>query len=222
MASYFSPNPNYYAFTGDGMSAPVVNAPLTAISSWYQQPGPGYPATSSTANYWVDVVFSNGGSHVFSLTSISDTNGCSTTENTGNTINVSVAKCGEFQAFLQGTYDSINNNMHTGLTGNIPLSQPYNVAPWYYNGIESVSAMDGSVVDWVLVELRTDTETSFERKAALLLEDGSIVQYNNITQGVHFENTVDGNSYYVVVYHRNHMPVMSTNALVLDNISCTI
>ena len=225
IASYYTPNGHYAFTTNYFTSQNATNGPLTALQSGVDglngiyNPGvPGFPTNSyNDANYWVDVIFSSSADYNFTLTEITDNNGCNTSNITGNTINVSVAKCGEFQAFLQGTYDSINNIMNVGLAGNIPLSQPYNVTPWFYDGTESVSAMDVSVVDWILVELRSDTETTFERKAALLLDDGSIVQYNNLTQGVHFENTIDGNSYYVVVYHRNHMPVMSTNVLVLEN-----
>ncbi len=71
-------------------------------------------------------------------------------------------------------------------------------------------------MDWVLLELRSNPTTTIERKAALLLEDGSIVQYNNTSQGVHFDSTDYGSSYFIVVHHRNHMPVMTLASTLFD------
>ena len=129
--------------------------------------------------------------------------------------NVYLGRCGEFKALLQGGYNT-NGNMDKGLAGNIPLSQPYNISPWNYGGLESFTVMDTNVVDWVLLELRSDPFTMVERKAALLLYDGSIVQYNNTLQGVHFDNVIEGSSYFVVVHHRNHMPVMTALPALFD------
>ncbi|HRH66387.1 MAG TPA: DUF4082 domain-containing protein, partial [Bacteroidia bacterium] len=91
IASYFSPGPNYYAYTANGLSAPVINNPLTAEASMYKQPGAGYPVSGSTANYWVDVVFSaNLSSSVFNLTSITSGAGCTATGNPLSTATVAV------------------------------------------------------------------------------------------------------------------------------------
>ena len=48
--------------------------------------------------------------------------------------------------------------MITELSNNgfIPSQQPYNIAPWNYNGNESLPAgQAGLSVDWVLVEFRS-------------------------------------------------------------------
>ena len=42
----------------------------------------------------------------------------------------------------------------------IPLSQPYNNSPWNYSGNESVTSIPPNIVDWVLVELRSNKLTS--------------------------------------------------------------
>ena len=133
-----------------------------------------------------------------------------------NALNVYLGRCGEIKVLLQGPYGG-GGMMSKGLTGNVPLAQPYtNVPPWNYTGSESLTETDASVIDWVLVELRSDATTTVEKKAALLLEDGMIAQYNNIEQGVHFDNTVDGSTYYIVVWHRNHMPVMTSGLITFD------
>jgi len=76
--------------------------------------------------------------------------------------------------------------------------------------------IDATIVDWLLVELRSDATTTIERKAALLRNDGMIVQYDHHDQGVHFNSILDGNSKYVVIWHRNHMPVMTAASTLFD------
>jgi hypothetical protein len=91
IASYFSPNSNYYAFSANGLSTPITTGTLTAEESYYKQPGPGYPNTNSTANYWVDLVF-NGTSSIsnYNLTTITNSQGCSTVVTPAQTASVIV------------------------------------------------------------------------------------------------------------------------------------
>lgn len=78
----------------------------------------------------------------------------------------------------------------------LPLSQPFNVPPWNYNGTESVSSIpSGNVVDWVFVELRNglspDSATSasaFGKQAAFLLNSGKVVGTDGISHLV-FDTT---------------------------------
>ena len=122
------------------------------------------------------------------------------------------------KVFLQGPYAG-NDSMHTNLNydkilKNNALSQPYNVAPWNYAGSESVGSTffdnNPSIVDWVLVDLRTgtDSSTTIKRKAAFLKKDGSIVGLNG-NDTISFSGISSGN-YYVVVRHRDHLAVMSS------------
>jgi parallel beta-helix repeat protein len=139
-----------------------------------------------------------------------------------NAENVYLGPCdAQIKAFLNGPYNAgtgmMDNTLYTA--SQIPLSQPYNVPPWNYNGTESVASIPADVVDWVLVELRTgplETEL-FERKAAFIMTDGSIRKYDDITRGVKFDDIIVGDSYYLVVWHRNHMPVMSGAGVALPN-----
>jgi uncharacterized protein (TIGR02145 family) len=102
----------------------------------------------------------------------------------------------------------------------IPLSQPYNVAPWNYSGTESVASMPNcDVVDWVLVELREtagDASTAYQDdsivfQAGFILSDGMIVSLNGETP-LQFNHPVT-QKLYAVVHHRNHLPVMSASQL---------
>ncbi len=130
-----------------------------------------------------------------------------------NGMNVSI------KAIMEGPFNV--SAMGTGINTILPVSQPYNTAPWNYSGSELVAAMPANVVDWVLVELRDASvaanatlATRIARKAGLLLSNGNIVSTNG-TSPLFFENGIS-NSLFVVVHHRNHLPVLSANAVGLS------
>ena len=140
------------------------------------------------------------------------------TNGTGQNL-ISLAFDLNLKVYFEGPFNG--TEMNTDLTGLIdfPLNQPYNVAPWNYTVTESVTSIPANVVDWVLVELRdaasaatATVATRISRKAAFLLKNGSVVDLNG-TSLLHFTNTIS-NQLFVVVYHRNHIPVISANALV--------
>jgi hypothetical protein len=150
------------------------------------------------------------------------------TGNIINNANGASLNCGLYlKDFLQGAYNTVTHQMRTDLNNGpygmfLPLSQPYTYAPFSYAGTESVSSFTASVVDWVLIELRTDSLASsrFARQAALLLSNGNIVSTDQVNPPV-FHNIIPGNSYYVVIYHRNHLPVMTSGAIPLPNLNST-
>jgi uncharacterized repeat protein (TIGR02543 family) len=119
--------------------------------------------------------------------------------------------------FLQGSYNG--TSMNTSLYTILPLTQPYNSAPWNYNGIEQVSVIPPNVVDWVLIELRDSTSgaTKVGERAAFILNDGSIVDTNG-TSPIIFPELTFGN-YYIVIRHRNHLAVMSASSVTLTSSS---
>jgi hypothetical protein len=101
-----------------------------------------------------------------------------------------------------------------------PKGQPYNSAPWNYNGTEgdlydsggslanASAGYPSTVVDWVLVSLRTSPTAAggvLCRTAALLHNDGRI----ELVGTFNCCNLNLNASYYVVVEHRNHLIVMS-------------
>lgn len=120
------------------------------------------------------------------------------------------------KVFLQGPYLSSTGTMSTALrtNGYLPLNQPYNSAPLYYNGSESVDSIPQEVVDWILLEIRTDFSSLLSRKAAFLLSDGSIVDLDGVSS-VKFPGVAPGN-YFIVVRHRNHLAVMTANPVTLS------
>ncbi len=125
----------------------------------------------------------------------------------------------DFKVILQGPYDSNTGLMSTILNqrgllpgqtpvGNYavatPGGQPYNLLPFSYTGSETITAYPTTVVDWVLVSLRTDSTKASKALsvAGLLHSDGHISFVNPCF-------TLPSGSFYVVIEHRNHMGVMS-------------
>jgi hypothetical protein len=70
-------------------------------------------------------------------------------------------------------------------------------------------------VDWVLLELRSDSTgaSKVATRAALLKSNGTVVDLDG-TSPVQFPGLMPG-SYYVVVRHRNHLAVMSASPVAL-------
>jgi hypothetical protein len=112
--------------------------------------------------------------------------------------------------------------METSVNALMDLSQPYSVAPWNYPGTENVVSLpNANIVDWVLVELRDAANaasatglTVIGKQAAFVLNNGSVVGVDG-SSSLQFDLTVS-NQLFVVVYHRNHLSVMSANPLVLS------
>ena len=119
--------------------------------------------------------------------------------------------------YLEGPYNvgSMNTILKDG--GQIPLNQPYNVAPWLYSGTESVATIPNNVVDWVLIDLRdaSSASTAFpsssvEMQAAFILNDGSVVGLDG-SSVLQFTATINDDPY-VVVWHRNHFGILSATS----------
>jgi hypothetical protein len=101
--------------------------------------------------------------------------------------------------------------------------QPFNAGPWDYFGSEGIlfdshgdpnpgtANYPITTIDWVLLSLRTAPDAEpVCRKAALLHTDGHV----ELVDGGFSCQGLDENSlYYLVIEHRNHMIVMSPEAL---------
>ena len=121
------------------------------------------------------------------------------------------------KVFLQGPYAG-DDTMHTDLRSmsDFPKGQPYNVSPWNYSGNEFVISIPPKVVDWVLVELKKSYNgPAVAKRAAFLRNDGIIIDTGTVaTDYVNFYGISPGD-YFIVIKHRNHIPVMSANAVSL-------
>ena len=120
---------------------------------------------------------------------------------------------------LEGAFNGTEQDTTLNNLGLLPISQPFNTIPWNYSGTETVVSIPRTdIVDWVLIELRDTTdatlatpETVIARQAAFLLSNGEIVDMDG--NGAFPITTSISNNLFVVVYHRNHLPIMSANAV---------
>ena len=121
----------------------------------------------------------------------------------------------QIKVMLEGLLDQTKGKMRSLLTDKdiLPSAQPYNVVPFNYDGNEKIIENDPETSDWVYIELRSNNDPSeiVAKQAALLTADG-IVQSTNAKGYLVFEDLAEGD-YYVVIYHRNHIAVMSSTAI---------
>jgi hypothetical protein len=107
------------------------------------------------------------------------------------------------RVYLEGAYeagmDTMRLDLNTG--GYLPAVSPYAEDP------VTCSTIPDSIADWVLVELRSDAAgPAVEQRSALLSKHGYICNTGG-TLGILFDAS-DG-EYYIVIRHRDHLPVMS-------------
>jgi hypothetical protein len=149
---------------------------------------------------------------------------------------------GPFVSPTVGMRDTLNHHGSTLLspmgTNLIPLSSgAANVYPLTTQSVPvGTFFQDVEAVDWVLIELYasggslgvngelTPSQTLVGKRAALLQKDGSIVDIDgispvpvNLITGV-----ISGQSYYVVIKHRNHVAFRSLNPITFTNGATTM
>jgi len=108
------------------------------------------------------------------------------------------------------------------LSGFIPLESPYpdmrliNKPSILNNGGTSGAGLSANdIVDWVWIEIRSGSDDTFivDDKSALLQRDGDVVDLDGVSN-IYLEGFTD--YYYVVVKHRNHLAVMTSNKISLS------
>ncbi len=123
------------------------------------------------------------------------------------------------KVFLEGPFNG--NSMDTSLAKSnlVPFTQPFDAAPWDYQGTESVNSLPGGVVDWVLMELFDTTGSNViaqtnpvTRRALFVLKNGSIVDTDGFSLPAF--NVKISDSLFIAVWHRNHCKVVSSAALI--------
>lgn len=123
----------------------------------------------------------------------------------------------DLTVFLEGPFAGSEMNTTLRQKEELPLTQPYNTAPWNYPGTENVAVIpNADVVDWVLLEFRDASfgassatpATTVERRTAFLLNDGSIVDLDGVSPVM--MTALIANDLFVVIRHRNHIPIMSS------------
>ncbi|MFD0861109.1 reprolysin-like metallopeptidase [Sungkyunkwania multivorans] len=110
--------------------------------------------------------------------------------------------------YLEGaTKNSGDALMTDDLRAILPTATPYTDGATCNASVFAVTGND-AIVDWVWVELRSASDNSLliDAKSALVQRDGDVVDTDGVSP-VTFDQTAD--NYFVVVNHRNHIPVMS-------------
>ena len=133
------------------------------------------------------------------------------------------------KVYLEGPWICYGTSMTTWLSDPnykvIPIKQPYSDAPWTYGGTEQVNPsffdVQRNITDWILVELRSGNPDAYtysmitvERRAGFLKGDGNITDIDG-SSPLKFSSTPIGD-YYVVIWHRNHLAVMSAGTVAFD------
>ena len=133
------------------------------------------------------------------------------------------------KVLLQGPYEASTGLQRDALRQNnrLPLGEPYTAAG--YTSLVNANAQianpgvllsqtgNAAIVDWILVELRSavDSTTVVARKAVLLQRDGWIVDTDG-SGPVRLEG-VPPDNYFVVIRHRNHLPIRSLLPFAVDH-----
>ena len=125
----------------------------------------------------------------------------------------------DLKVFLEGPFNGSSMDANLNSSGLLPLSQPFSGPPWNYSGTETVSSIpNAQIVDWVLIELRdapdaasADASTVIEKQACFLLSDGSLVALDGSSMPEFYEAVTQ--QAFIVVMHRNHLPILSANPL---------
>ena len=134
--------------------------------------------------------------------------------------------------YLQGAYDATAGLMRDDLRSNgiLPLDEPYAALGYIHvgGGEESTTqavfdvATAGAIVDWVLLELRdqADSTVIVATRSALLQRDGDVVDVDGVSP-VSFAGAAEG-EYYLVLRHRNHLGVMSAAPVALSKTATVV
>jgi hypothetical protein len=124
------------------------------------------------------------------------------------------------KVFLQGPFNAGTMTTTLNSSALLPLTSEtaYPAATFGYTARTVASIPNASIVDWILVELRTGTaeNTKIATQAGFLKNDGTIVDLNGTSP---LSMPVNTGNYYVVVRHRNHLAVMSAATVALSEAS---
>ncbi len=129
------------------------------------------------------------------------------------------------KAFLQGAYQASTGEMRDNLRLQqaIPITEPYMqlghnlpVEVQLNPALLDVTGSD-AIVDWMIFELRdkTNPRNIIRNEVALLQRDGHLIDPQT-GRSVFYLNDQIAGDYYIALRHRNHLGVMTANAVKLS------
>ncbi|MEM9259517.1 MAG: hypothetical protein AAGA62_07705 [Bacteroidota bacterium] len=135
------------------------------------------------------------------------------------------------KVLLEGPYSSASGTMRDDLRSSnlIPNKTPYTTSNYDTDigfGGESISpfilgnTVNDAIVDWVFVELLSPngSNTKIDSRSGLLQKDGDIVDLDGKSP-LTFPNATNGEAYYVVIRHRNHIGIRTAEAILVTNLA---
>jgi len=159
---------------------------------------------------WIDSLPPSLQSRTFYYQICPTLNGENTTSNIGV---VTLDPCPPFElsvrVFLKGFIQS-NAENHTQLNSLnlIPTSQPFNTSPWNYAGNEQITgAINPSISDWAFLRLFDQNYNVLDEKAALIRNDGAIVDVNN--QSTISFAIPETEVAYISIHHKSHIALIA-------------
>ena len=112
-------------------------------------------------------------------------------------------------AYVTGTAGLMNLTLNND--GLLPTQHPYDTAP--YNAPSAVySSLPSNAVDYVLIEARTvlDNSLGVIQEIGVILDNGDVVAPDGTPLQL---NLNTGESYYIWLRHRNHLDIVSAQAM---------
>ena len=126
------------------------------------------------------------------------------------------------KALLEGVFDTSTYLMENTLYQKelLPTDQPFNQAPWFYEGEECVGDYENipdNILDWVLMEVRDMfcPEEVIEQRAGFITTTGDIVGMD-YQKGIDFYELSE-TGYYISIKTRTHLAVMTKKAHKVPN-----
>lgn len=200
------------------------------------------PVSSGTGSNTGSLTFAAAGTYTISYTATNGTQPVNCASPVSVTASATITVTDQLavlrpKVILGGAYDSGSQLMRDDLRSKnlLPLLEPYSTSALVGSGFTHVGAGGGesttsdvlsttgnnAIVDWVFVELRDpmSASTVIATQSALLQRDGDVVDTDG-TSPLSF--SVGAGSYYVAIRHRNHLGVMSQNAIPLSTTSVTV
>jgi hypothetical protein len=137
------------------------------------------------------------------------------------------------KAFLQGPYMAANGLMVDSLRVRslLPVADPYpalgfisanGATPATMNAGVMDSTGNAAIVDWVWLELRNkaDARQVLGSRSALIRRDGQVVDMDGVSPVVFSDIAPD--AYYVAIRHRNHLGVMASATVTLNDATASL
>jgi hypothetical protein len=114
----------------------------------------------------------------------------------------------QIKVLLEGPYDGINDNMFKTINEAIPTTSPYD------DSRTTTLPIPDNAVDWIYVELRdkNDDTKVLAGKSGFLMQNKSIRELDGLNP---LSFPLPADDYYIVIKHRNHLPIMSANPVPL-------